>query len=206
MTLLEVSIGLAVFAAFATSAFLSVSASTQSYRIEGVSARLDRRAREAVQQVCERLRLADATSVAMVGVTGLDFQCSLGWVGGAPAFGPTERIALEQDPTDPDNGADDDGDGLVDEGRLVWIEAVGTANERRQVLATDVSEILEGEVGANAADDNGNGLVDEGGFSPALAGSNIVVRLTLEELDHLGNRIRRTATRSVTGRNTPEEE
>jgi len=205
MTLLEVSIALAVFAAFATSAFLSVSASTASYRTEGASARLDRRARDAVQQVCERLRLADATSVTL-NATAIDFQSSLGWVNGGPGFGPTERIALEADPTDPDNGGDDDGDGLVDEGRLVWIESVGAADERRQVLAIDVGELLEGEVGANGADDNGNGLVDEAGFSLELAGSSVVVRLTLEELDSIGNRIRRTATRSVTARNTPEEE
>jgi prepilin-type N-terminal cleavage/methylation domain-containing protein len=203
MTLLEVSIALAVFTVFATSAFLSVSTSTQSYRIEGASARLDRSARRAVKQVCERLRLADAASVT-ASASSVDFESSLGWVAGAPAFGPTERFVLEPDPTDPDDGADNDADGLVDEGRLVWIERVGTPDERRSVLCTDVSEMLEGEIASNGTDDNGNGLIDEPGFSLEVSGSQIVVRLTLEELDSLGSQIRRTVTRSVTARNTPE--
>jgi prepilin-type N-terminal cleavage/methylation domain-containing protein len=209
MTLLEISIALAIFTAFATSAFLSVSASTHSYRVEGVSARLDRRARDAVKQVCARLRLADADSVAAVtapaSLSTLDFECGIGWVNNAPAFGLPERIAFEQDPNDADDGADNDGDGLVDEGRLVWIEAVGTASERRTVLTTDVSEMLEGEIDANGTDDNGNDLIDEPGFCLEFVGSHVVVRLTLEELDHLGNRIRRSATRSVTARNTEED-
>jgi hypothetical protein len=211
MTLLEVSLALAIFVTFATSAFLSVSTSTESYRIEGASARLDRSARQAVKQVCERLRLADADSVtppatlAPASTEWLEFQCSLGWVAGA-AFSPAERFVLEPDPDDPDDGADNDADGLVDERRLVWIEGFGTANERRSVLCTNVSEMLEGEIAANGADDNGNGLVDEAGFCLEFSGSEVVVRLTLEELDKLGNRIRRTVTRGVAARNTPEEE
>ena len=44
-----------------------------------------------------------------------------------------------------EDGVDNDGDGLVDEGRVVWIQNRGVLGERRAVLCNWVSETLLGE-------------------------------------------------------------
>jgi len=213
MTLVEIVIGLTLFTAFATSAFLAIERSSHSYRTESVVARLDAQTREALDEASERLREADFDSVtplpvaatAPASASSIDFQRARGFVGGLVDWGPTERLAFEHDPTDADDGLDNDGDGLVDEGRLVWIENPGGGSELRTVLCSHVSESLEGELPGNGLDDNGNGLVDELGFCIDFAGSRAIVRITLEERDGDGSLIRQTSSRAVMSRNTPEK-
>jgi len=212
MTLIEVVIGLGLFSAVAASAFLALETSSRSYRTEGVVARLDSLARKTLDEVCERLREADFDSLTPAAVaspasaTSVDFQRARGYAAGAVQWGPTERLAFEHEPTDPDNGLDDDGDGLVDEGRIVWIEDPAAATPLRTILCSHVSESLAGELAGNGVDDNGNGLEDELGFCIEFTGSRALVRLTLEELDPDGRLIQQSASRTVMLRNTPEEE
>jgi len=209
-TLVEITISLAVFSIFSASAFLAVNASTQGYRTEAVAARLDTRSRRALDEACLRLRQADITSLTPTPVSApasawwIDFQRAEGYSNGSVDWSLTERLTFESDVTDPDDGMDNDGDGLVDEGRLVWIQSPNTSTEQRIVLCSSVSRTLEGEIAGNGLDDNGNGLIDERGFCIEFVGSRLVLRLTLEERDHLGNRMRRTVQRAVTPRTTPE--
>jgi hypothetical protein len=129
----------------------------------------------------------------------VDFQRGQGVdADGDPVFGPLERLVLEYD--EANDGLDDDGDGLVDEGRLVWLENPGAAGERRVVLCNDVREYLAGET-SDGDDENGNGLIDERGFALDFAGNAVTVRLTLEARGQKGQIIVSSAQRTVAFRN-----
>lgn len=97
---------------------------------------------------------------------------------GGGALSRRRAFALELDPAELDNDRDDDGDGLVDEQEVLWIEDEGGPDERREVLATGVAEYASGEQ-ANGLDDDGNGLIDERGLSFVRDGDALVVRVTL---------------------------
>ena len=210
-TLVEVTIGAALLATFAGTAFLAVDLSARSYGTEAVMARLDASARQALEEATGLLQAADFDSLTPPPVAApassptLDFQSSRGFVNGAVVWSPVERLVLEPEPGDADDGIDNDGDGSIDEGRLVRIEAPGTANERRVVLCNGVSEILEDEIAGNGQDDNGNGLIDEQGFCVEYSGSRLILRLTLAAMDQRRNLLLYTVSRSTTLRNTPEE-
>ena len=192
MTLVEVVLGLALFTAFASSAFLAIEASANSYRTETVVAHLDFLAREALDDVADHLRAADFDSItppplgAPSSASSLDYQGALGFRNGAVEWGPVERLTLEPDPTDAEDGLDNDSDGLVDEGRLAWIESPGLPGSRRAVLCSQVSAALEGETLGNGVDDNQNGLIDERGFCVEFTGERAIARITLERTDATG--------------------
>ncbi len=115
-----------------------------------------------------------------VAVDDLVFQAATGIDGatGALLFGNSSRLRFVYQTGEMNNGLDDDGDGLVDEGNLVFTRNYLLAGEVRVVLAHGVAELLEGET-ANGADDNGNGLVDERGFCITRVGNLLRIRLTL---------------------------
>lgn len=212
MTLVEVSMALTLLFVFTGATFLAVNRSSAAYRVEAVRARLGARAQRALDEVAQRLREADFSSITPPAVgapsstTRLDFQRARGFddATGTVQWGLVERIVLEYDPLETDDDADNDGDGLVDEGRLVLVQDADLPSEQRVVLCTSVSEALEGEVLGDGGDDNGNSLADERGFCAELVGRTLVLRLTLAEADPDGHLIFETATRTVTGRNTPE--
>ena len=90
------------------------------------------------------------------------------------------RLAFEYDTGEVDDGVDNDGDGLADEGNLVLRRNDGLANEVRIVLCRGVAELFEGEL-ANGIDDNGNGVVDEAGFNVHRVGDVLTIRLTVQD-------------------------
>ena len=110
------------------------------------------------------------------------------------------RFALELAPGELDNGIDDNGNGLIDEGVLVRIENPGLANEQRSIFARGVSEYLEGETG-DGTDENGNGLVDEGGLSFSRSNGSLQIALSLERIGPDGELMVRTLETSVALRN-----
>jgi type II secretory pathway pseudopilin PulG len=129
----------------------------------------------------------DASDGAGDGVAGL-----------TPLWGLRNSLTFEQEPGESNDGVDEDGDGLVDEGCVVLtIDLLG--NPRRVVLCSGVGELGEGET-ANGADDNGNGIIDEGGFNVFQDGDVLYLRLSLEEPGEDGS-IVRTLETSVRLRN-----
>ena len=114
--------------------------------------------------------------------------------------GPTSRLAFEYETGEIDDGIDNNGNGLIDEGVLVLIRNVGLTTQQRVVLCHNVRELLEGEI-ANAIDDNGNFLVDEPGFFIQKTGQVLTIRLSIEGLDPQGNIMVRTAECSARMRN-----
>jgi hypothetical protein len=168
----------------------------------GSVARVDaeRRAASALERITAVLADCGGTTITgslapPAGASTVTFRERTGWNAGTVVWGPVVSLSWESDPMDPENGADDDRDGLVDEGQVVWQS--GTAPDvMRTVLVQDVAGRLEGETGGNGLDDNGNGLVDERGFSLDLDGGRLTVRLTISAVGPDGNRTTQTA-RSV---------
>ena len=98
---------------------------------------------------------------------------------GAIVWSTTSRLQLLIDDGEADNAADDDGDGLVDERRLVLTKNVGLANETDTTIAHGLADFAPGET-ANAADDNGNGVSDERGFNVQRTGDLLTLRVWLQ--------------------------
>ena len=131
----------------------------------------------------------------------IDYQRSMGWNGATVDVSPTTEIILELAPGELDNGIDDDGDGLIDQGRVIRVENPGLATEQRVTLAKGVAEYLEGEIPDGANDENGNGLVDERGLCFVLDGNELTIRLTLMRASLNGRTYVSTAESSVFLRN-----
>jgi hypothetical protein len=159
------------------------------------------------------LRLQDATltpappaspGVPPVETLAVDYEVARGYTPGAagssgtPDFDTPERIELLASPSDPANGVDDDGDGLVDEGRIVWSQGGPVI-----VLCENVPRAAAGEIPGNGADDNGNTYVDEPGFLMVREQGLLRVLLTLSDVDADGNRITATAEQVIALRCRP---
>ncbi len=154
----------------------------------------------ALERISRALDFADDSMVAGVPawpaeIDAVVFQTPVSFAGGVAQW-QTVDLFLELDAGELDDGVDNDGDGLVDERRLVLVEAQGQPDERRIVLANGVAELLEGEL-ANGMDDNGNGLVDEAGLSFSSEGNVIFVRLTCQRRDEGGRLLQTTAETAV---------
>jgi hypothetical protein len=116
-----------------------------------------------------------------VAATDLVFQSATGVnvADNSITFGPSTRLQILYETGEANNGLDDDGDGLVDEGRVVLTRNYLQAGEISITLVRGVAEYLEDEV-AGGGDENGNGFVDERGFCMTLQGSLLFLRLTLQ--------------------------
>jgi len=205
--LVEAIIAAALLGLFAGSAFMVANSATNSYRTRSTGSHLLMRAAEATERVADRLRPVDIGSVtAVVGnltlAEAIDFQRTE-LPSATPVVPPIESLVVESEPTDPNDGIDNDGDGLVDELRLVWYENRGTANERSRVLASGITEEYEGETPGNLIDDNGNGIVDERGAGFAFGEGRITFLMSVGEMrdDRI---LTRTIERTIALRNTPE--
>jgi hypothetical protein len=131
----------------------------------------------------------------------VDHRHAARWEAGAIVWEARQRLAWELEPGELDNDADDDGDGLVDEGVVVLVLDEGGPDEQRVTVVTGVAELLEGEL-ANGVDDNGNGLIDERGLCFDSQAGTLNVRLTLQGTGPGGELIQRTQEVSVWPRNT----
>ncbi len=182
-TLIEVAISALVFAL--TMGMLGVvSMTSQSlYHTTSLRSKLDGQGRRALRRVSDEMAMISGTMmnpdpVGVGGADQIDFQQVVGVVGGVVTWGSMMRIGFEYEVGEVDDGLDNDGDGLIDEGMLVLTrDVVGTP--KRVVLCREVRETAIGEV-ANGIDDNGNGVVDEGGFNIQRVGDVMVLRLWLE--------------------------
>lgn len=98
---------------------------------------------------------------------------------GDAVWGDVQRLHAEDDPLDPFDGADNDGDGLTDEMRLIYTRSVGSASEVRVVIARDIARWAEGE-SRNGEDDNDNDLIDEPGFCVWSDGEDLRIQVTID--------------------------
>lgn len=158
----------------------------------------------ALERMARSIELSDGSILAGAIATdfGTDlvtFQVPVDFVAGVVVMRPWQILA-EREPGELDDGLDNDGDGLVDELRVVEVLDAGTPDERRNVLLGGVTELFAGEL-ANDADDNGNGLIDERGLSFSSDGNVVTLRLSVQRRGEGGRVLSKTAETAVRLRN-----
>lgn len=167
------------------------------------AAELDADSHRTLRAVAEELSEAgfdDMSKPSVLGESFVDYRRSLNWNGGAILWSDWMRVEFQYEQGELDNGIDDNGNGLVDEGIVVRRVNPGQLDERRFILCRGVREYLEGEE-ADGGDTNGNGLRDERGLCFELLGDTVVVRLTLERANPDGRLSTRTVQTAVKVRN-----
>lgn len=179
--------------------------SERAYQNGATAAQLEGQVSQAMERIVVELRPIAKTSltpglVPGVGLPTLQYVQSVGYENGQVVQTPLRQLTLEYAEGEVDDGLDNNGNGLIDEGRVVSIENAGTPDERRLVLTRWVAEMFEGEQ-LDGVDENGNGLVDERGFHVERVGDTLFVRLTLQRRDAQGQLMTRTARTSVELRN-----
>jgi len=181
---------------------------------QGMStAAIESQARRTVDALATRLTGASASTVRVDNpappaaanvITWIDWQSVEGYAGG-PLLSDQSRIQLELMAGEIDDGLDNNGNGMIDECRLVFIPDVFGGGPQVG-LAGFVTRFAEGEI-ANGVDDNGDGNVDEPGFSfdwEPLAvgatgdrGARLVLQLTLERSSGPQTRVQRSVRTTV---------
>ena len=147
-------------------------------QVESLCRRTLDRVAEELEGVGHSLIFPDPSS--NLGSSSLTYQHPTGVSNlGVVSWDTPSSLVLQLEPGEIDNGLDDDGDGLVDERRLVLTKNVGTPNAVSTVLCTGIAELAEGEE-PNGLDDNGNGVIDEAGFNVRKVGDLLTIRLTVE--------------------------
>jgi prepilin-type N-terminal cleavage/methylation domain-containing protein len=180
--------------------------SEQAFRSGAASSAVELRASTALALVVRELEGATRTDLtpdpmAGLGTSELRFRHVIGFDGSRVVLGNARVLRLEPEEGETIDGTDEDGDGLVDEGRIVLIEDAGLATERSRVIVRAVAALLDGEL-ANGVDDNGNGLVDEPGFIIEWRSGALEVQLTITRATPGGLEVlSRTARTSVKLRN-----
>jgi hypothetical protein len=204
-TLLEVVIGALLMALLLGAIGMTVLRGGVAYEAGIAVSATEVKARRVLDRVANEFAAAgvgslDPPPAGPLGVSSVEFRTCTGVAGGAATWSNDKRIAFAYDPGEVDDGLDNDGDGLADEGQLVLTLDAGLATEQSVVLTGYVRELLEGEL-PNGNDDNGNGLLDEGGVSFELVGQTLMIRLTLERRDTDNNLLTRTVETGIRLRN-----
>jgi prepilin-type N-terminal cleavage/methylation domain-containing protein len=184
-TLLELMITVLILAGVMGSISLIAQASQRAYQTGAVKADLEARTAATIEQVVAELSIAGRGTLTPdilpgVGVDALQYMQATGMDAGEVVWTPMRRLAFEYEIGELDDGIDNNGNGLIDEGRLVLTEDLGGPGERERVLTRWVRELAQGEE-PNGIDDNGNGLADERGFTIQRAGDSLILMLTLEK-------------------------
>ncbi len=197
---LALSIGLLLLVVGAPVRFMETAAEAQR-ELDAVTD-LNARASRAVERITQRLQGAAPTKVsppgALLGSAAIDFEVAASYGPGGIGWAGLETIRVVPSPTDPNDGIDNDGDGLVDEVRVEW-ESNGSVH----VLCENVSEFAAGEIPGNGLDDNGNGLSDEAGFILEWVGSlaspptRVRLYLTLAKMTPEGELLEVTIEQSI---------
>ena len=201
-TLVEVVISVAVLTVTLGSVALISKQGSEAWRMNMSIGALDAKTERSLDRIIRFLETASGADLqpnltVVAHSDWIDFQEIIGYSAGNLTLGETRSLELELSPGELDNGVDDNGNGLIDETRVVLVENPGQPNERRVTIARNVSEFLEGEF-PNGNDDNGNGLDDEPGLCFDLTDDTLNVRLSMQKIGPDGNLLVRTLESSVT--------
>ncbi len=205
-TLIEMMIALGLLIGIMGSVLLVTQKGSDVYEQEVAENAIQAKAGRGLDKVLRELTGSGAASLnptnptSPFGTDTISFQRPVGWAGGAIEWSPIQQVAFEIEESELDNGLDDDGDDLVDEGMVVLIESPGQLDEKRSVLMRGVRRYLGGET-PNGIDDNGNGLLDESGLSFERVADVLVIRLSIEGLGAQRTHIVKTVESSTQIRN-----
>jgi len=199
-TLIEISIVSAILMIVIGSLTMMAQASDRAFSTGATIAHLESRASATMSQIIRELAIAQNTAVLRPDGAVIDYVQAVDFVAGDPVLTLPRRLAFEYEAGEIDDGIDNNGNGLVDEGLVVLTEDVGAPTERRRVLTRWVSELLQGEID-NGIDDNGNGLIDERGFTMVQSGETITILLSLQKPGPGNRLLNRSSVTSIRLRN-----
>lgn len=208
-TLIEVAISVSILGLLMAIFGMVSSTSTSAYRAVSIVSGLDVNARRTLTRVGSELASIGGSTLNLdpegnFGLPSLQYQRAIGFNTGVNPveidWGEDTQLGFEYEVGEVDDGLDNDGDGLVDEGVVVLTLGIGGPNPRRVILCHDVRELALGEL-PNGVDDNGNGVADEAGFNMQRVGDVMTVRLCLERRAAGGGTVVRTHQTSVRLRN-----
>ena len=208
VSVVELALAVSLLGAFAGMSLELGLSISDAYRVGARRAEKQDALQRTSAKISELMRGTPLDAVTPAGLllpahaTEIDFAQAVDFVGGAVVWSDPQRLTFESAPGDPADGVDNDGNGLVDDGRVVWIRNPGLADEERVVLCSSVLALAAGEVADNLLDDNGNGLVDEPGLSFAFDGNRLIVELSLGYVDDAGVVQAETSQRSIALRET----
>ncbi len=183
-TTVEVLLGAALMASMLLVAGLATQRCMAMFRQHRASEAVSSSASRLLQRVASELAFARRSSLQPAtletqGASTLLFQRSLGVEKGEVQWSPPLTLRWEREPGELDDGLDNDGNGLIDEGQLLWIESEGLAEERRVVFGHGLCEFLPGET-FDGVDEDGDGLIDERGLCFSAEGNVLTIRLGVQ--------------------------
>jgi prepilin-type N-terminal cleavage/methylation domain-containing protein len=148
-TVIELTISVAILGLVLTSVALLGMSSQRAYRTGAAGADLEVDLRRALDHlVQEFMRSGEAVLLPDpaegVGASDVTYQKAVGVAGGATSWSTPFRVRFEYEEGELDDGLDNNGNGLADEGRVVWTRDVGGINEATHVICRGVRELLEG--------------------------------------------------------------
>jgi hypothetical protein len=204
-TVVEVVLGGLFLASLLLVAGLATDRCLALFRQRRATEELSTKTHRLLQQVVSELAFARASTLApgtlaTQGASSIRFQRSLGVEAGVPTWGPFTVLRWERDPGETDDGLDENGNGLVDEGQLVWIEDEGLPGERRVVLGRGLCELLPGE-SFDGTDEDGDGRVDERGLCFTFAADTLTIQLGLQSAAPSGTLLTKVVEAAVYPRN-----
>lgn len=204
-TLVELAIAAALLTVALGTLALMGTSSAGALGEGACQAELDAHLRRTVARIGEEL-LPSGMAVILPdafpaeGASELSYRKTGGPVNGRNTWAETHRFAFAYERGELDDGLDNNGNGLVDEGVVEWTIGVGQPGEQTVTLCHGVREFDSREED-NDVDDDGDGLVDERGLVFQRSGSVLRVSLTLERLDAQGRSIVRALETTVQPRN-----
>lgn len=206
LTLVEIVMSISLGALVVSSALQVVVRGTAVSDTASTGGELEEDLRRALDLATDSLRAARASS-------GIVEDSSAGAPAGRLVFetlafaddaAPTTSenwIEVVPQPGEPWNGRDDDGDGLVDEGRLVLVRDPGLMGERRITLCDGIPRAGDGELPGDDIDQDGDGLIDERGVEIVVEERGVLLRLSAEARTRDGEVLRHAAQRWIRQRN-----
>ena len=166
---------------------------------------LDAELRRTLRRIVEELQPSGLSVItpqpfAPEGGREIVYRRSEGQVNGRIRWGAPRRLAFALDTGELDDGLDNNGNGLVDEGTVLWTIDLDTPAEQSVVLSHGVRELGRLEE-ANGLDDDEDGRVDEPGLAFRLEGNGLRISLTFERLSPEGHPVSQTLETVVQPRN-----
>lgn len=206
-TLVEVIVAMTIFTLVLGMVGLATLSGQEAYKTGINRSHLENHARRTVDRIASEVLEAGTQWILPqplppLGNSTLNYRRNEGFAAGNIVWSTNRQIQFQYAPGELNDGVDNDGNGLIDDGVAVMIRDVGGANQQTITLSRWVPELLEGEL-PNGNDDNGNGLQDEQGlsFEYEPVEQRLTVRLTLQRPDVEGRIATSTVQTSVRIRN-----
>lgn len=217
MTLIEMLISMLIMTMLLGAVGYTVLTGTGAYQEGVITSQLDAQLTRILSKIADELTDAEAanlrddglgavltTTLPPLSETGVRYHRAEGFAAGAPQWTTDRVIQVQYDASDPNDGIDNNNNGLIDESRVVLIRDFGLATQNTVQWGGFVREFQQGET-FNGADDNGNGLLDERGLCFTVNEDSglktVTIFLTLEKLDQDGRLVTRSAQTTVQLRN-----